>query len=238
MKIILVTLALVAASHAAVLGRQPLVGGVSSTTLNESSPSVIFAIKSINNYYGLQGDNSPRTLVKVVKAETQVVAGSLDHMVLEVISGKTHEMCELKVWSRPWLTDGSANQVTEGPACKPFLDSNAATPMIGAPIAIDLDRTDVQNAIAFGMKAFNSQSNDLYMRKATSVTKVTSQVVSGMSYHFSGVEMSATTCTKSSNTLLKDCQVAADADVFTCSFTIWWQSWMTPEYQLNDLKCN
>lgn len=42
-------------------------------------------------------------LVRVVKAQEQVVAGKLHHLTLEVIDAGKRKLYEAKVWLKPWM---------------------------------------------------------------------------------------------------------------------------------------
>jgi len=216
-----------------------LVGGKTDIQVDAKDANVQFALMAINGFYAKQGDNEARDLVKVVKAQSQVVAGTLYSFLLDVKSSAGEELCEVEIWSRPWLSGDDAMQVSTGPACKPQDKGtqDAAKPLVGGETPIDKDSTDVQNALTFAVNAMNSKENFLYLRKATNIGEVTSQVVSGIAYHFKGVEMSATECPKGSNQALETCNVSATNNVLMCDFDIWWQAWMTPEYKIGKMEC-
>jgi hypothetical protein len=209
-----------------------LVGGMTDITLDSDDVNVVFGLSAINGFYANNGDNAARTLVKVVKAQSQVVAGILYKVTLEVQSSQGTEDCDLKIWERSWLTGAEARQVTEGPTCKP-----AATKRAGGYSAASLDNEDVKNALSFAVDSINSQLNSIYLRKAGNVGEVTKQVVAGMHYKFTDVAMDLTTCTKGSSSLLENCAVSANNNAMTCSFDIYWQSWMTPAYTMQNLSC-
>jgi len=227
--------ALLLATALPMLCQGALVGGKTEIKINETDPNVMFAVTAINGFYAKQGDNENRDLVKVVKATSQVVAGTLYTLLLDVQSSGGEELCEVTVWSRPWLSGDEAMQVSDGPSCKPADKQQQV--LAGGMQAADPDAQEVQDALSFATDAMNSQENFLYLRKPTNIAKVTSQVVSGVAYHFHGVEMSATECAKGSNQLLSTCRVSATNNVRTCDFDVWWQAWMTPQYKIDNVKC-
>lgn len=47
--------------------------------------------------------NAMIELARVVKAQEQVVAGTLHHLTLEVIDAGKKKLYEAKVWVKPWL---------------------------------------------------------------------------------------------------------------------------------------
>jgi len=210
-----------------------LVGGLTPIKLDASDENVKFAVGAINSYYTQLGDNAQRTLVDVVKAESQVVAGTLYHLVLRVSSGGQSELCEVSVWSRPWLSGDEAMQLSKDPACK----AEHQQPLLGGETPADINSDEIQKALTFGVTSMNNMENSMYLRKAVATESVTKQVVSGMMYHFRGVHMAQTSCMKGTTTLLENCAVADDANTRMCDFDVWWQSWSTPEYKLNNFQC-
>ncbi|GFN97056.1 cystatin [Plakobranchus ocellatus] len=232
-----VTLLLPLATQAATLA-----GGISDTTLDMKDPIVQFASKAINTYYTMLGDSEPRTLVDIVSAQSQVVAGTLYHLVLRVKTMNQEELCKVEVWSRPWLSGDDATQVTKDPVCKMApMDKSSMAPIItGGSVMTDIKNEDVQKALKFAVDSMNAQENFMYLRKPVKVEEVKSQVVSGMAYHFRGVHMAATTCLKNTQSMpmdLASCPAIDPADIRVCDFDIWWQSWMTPEYKLTSMQC-
>jgi len=217
-----------------------LVGGMTDITLDSDDVNVVFGLSAINGYYANNGDNAARTLVKVVKAQSQVVAGILYKVTLEVQSSQGTEDCDLKIWERSWLTGDEARQVTEGPTCKAAatkrqLGGNGG--LAGGFQQCNMSDTDVINALAFAVDSVNAQTNSIYLRKLGSVGGAEEQVVAGMHYKFTDVAMDLTTCTKGSSSLLENCAVSANNNAMTCSFDIYWQSWMTPAYTMQNLSC-
>merc|ERR1719268_781648 len=69
-------------------------------------------------------------------------------------------------------------------------------PITGGLKPVDTKTKEVQAALAFAVARMNSMENFLYLRKASNIGSVTSQVVAGMAYHFRQVELAATECSK------------------------------------------
>ncbi|CAL1539414.1 unnamed protein product [Lymnaea stagnalis] len=210
-----------------------ILGGFQPLQIDGSNTNVQYAVKTVNEFYARQGDNAVRTLVSVLQAESQIVAGTHYKFTLKLSSGTTTEVCEVEVWARAWLNGGEALQSTKDPVC-----TNGKRQLVGGESAIDIKDPEVQKALDFAVTALNARENFMYLRKAVSVSRVTSQVVAGISFHFYGVQLSATNCDKMSTHQLNSCAVADGADTQTCDFKVWWQSWTTPEYQINSINCS
>merc|ERR1711874_193739 len=136
--------ALLLATALPMLCQGALVGGKTEIKINETDPNVMFAVTAINGFYAKQGDNENRDLVKVVKATSQVVAGTLYTLLLDVKSSGGEELCEVTVWSRPWLSGDEAMQVSDGPSCKPADKQQQV--LAGGMQAADPDAQEVQDA--------------------------------------------------------------------------------------------
>ncbi|GFR86722.1 cystatin [Elysia marginata] len=197
-------------------------GGISDTQLDLDDANVQFAVKAINTYHNLLGDTENRTLVDIVSAKSQVVAGTLYHLELKVKTSSQVELCKVEVWSRPWLSGDAALQVTKEPACKMMDMSTTMAPRItGGSVLVDSNDQDVQNALMFAAKYINNMENYMYLRIPVKIEEVKSQVVSGMMYHFRGVEMAATTCRKNDPSVdLTTCPLLVPRDVRGRLFSI------------------
>lgn len=57
----------------------------------------------IVNTFRVLLQNALLEFARVVKAEEQVVAGTLHHLTLEAIEAGTKKIYEAKVWVKPWL---------------------------------------------------------------------------------------------------------------------------------------
>ncbi|KAK3783405.1 hypothetical protein RRG08_033666 [Elysia crispata] len=217
---------------------QLLAGGISDTKLNLDDPNVLFAVDAINTYHNLLGDSENRTLVDIISAKSQVVAGTLYHLVLKLKTSSQVEICKVEVWSRPWLSGYEATQVTKDPSCKIDVDTTLTPKITGGSALIDSQNPEVQKALMFATDSLNKMENSMYYRKPVKVEEVKSQVVSGMAYHFTGVHMAATSCLKNGGAVdLKTCSVLDPADTRICNFDVWWQSWEAVPYKLTNYQC-
>ncbi|XP_041922459.1 cystatin-2 isoform X2 [Alosa sapidissima] len=94
----------------------------------------------------------------------------------------------------------------------------------------------VQKAVLSGTNAFNNQSNDAFLFKASAIDSAQRQVVKGIKY-FLEVEISRTVCRKSSpDTDLANCRFQPKGQLqqtFLCNFQVWsipWLEKMTTTY--------
>ncbi|GFP84912.1 cysteine proteinase inhibitor 6 [Phtheirospermum japonicum] len=73
-------------------------GGVRDTNAAEIDSLARFSVDQHN-----QKQNALLELVRVVKAQEQVVAGTLHHLTLEVLDAGKKKLYEAKVWVKPWM---------------------------------------------------------------------------------------------------------------------------------------
>merc|ERR1711962_1805526 len=78
-------------------------GGEMAIEASLEDPKVIFAVNGINEHFQQNGDNSLRTAVRILSATSQVVQGSIQRYEIEINGGTQPEVCNVAVWSRPWL---------------------------------------------------------------------------------------------------------------------------------------
>ncbi|KAG9144506.1 hypothetical protein Leryth_010733, partial [Lithospermum erythrorhizon] len=78
-------------------------GGLSDTQSAQNSVEIEnlarFAIDQHN-----KKENVMLELARVVKAQEQVVAGTLHHLTLEVIEAGKKKLYEAKIWVKPWMS--------------------------------------------------------------------------------------------------------------------------------------
>jgi len=214
-----------------------LAGGFQDIVLSNDDPNVMYAVGAINAMYAAKGDNDIRSIVKVTSAQSQVVAGVLYDINLQVSGVGGDENCHVKVWSRVWLSGDDQTQVTDGPHCT----AAPAKRQLGGGVPggftqADVSSDDVKNALAFAVDSINAQENSMYLRVAQSniAGHVQQQVVAGMHYKFNDINMIRTDCMKGT-TDLSNCQ--ATDDVTTCHFDVFVQAWMDPAYKMENLMC-
>ncbi|XXG41314.1 hypothetical protein AAC387_Pa01g1800 [Persea americana] len=82
--------------------RMATLGGISHTPSNENSLEkeelARFAVQEHN-----KKQNALLEFARLVKAEEQVVAGTLHHLTVEVIDAGKKKLYEAKVWVKPWM---------------------------------------------------------------------------------------------------------------------------------------
>jgi len=216
-----------------------LAGGVAPITLSSSDPNVLFGLAKIKSSMNLADSNLQSW--KLESATSQVVAGTLYRLKFSLTIGQTEQKCEVEVWSRPWLTGDAALQVTQEPKC----DGGAATrqlggrPMVGGATKADINDPTVKSALNFAVKMYNGQVNYMFSRKPVidNEASVTKQVVNGIKYVFSNIDMADTSCMNNGSDLDK-CDVTDNGTVKTCSFTVVEQAWMDAKYRLIASQCN
>ncbi|KAL2083034.1 hypothetical protein ACEWY4_020807 [Coilia grayii] len=91
----------------------------------------------------------------------------------------------------------------------------------------------VKKAVLSGTNAYNNQSNDAFLFKASAIDSAQKQIVKGVLYHLR-VELSRTLCRKTSQaTDLANCKFQPHGELqqtFLCNFQVWsipWQHKMT-----------
>jgi len=206
-------------------------GSVTPANLTDSDPVVNFAFGKIMEFNAQRGIVDPAGF-QLTSATQQVVAGALYNLTFDVMTlGQRHMECNVAVWYRVWLTGDDKMQVSGKPGCKDLATKRQL--LAGGVTNADVHSAEVLGALAFAVKEMNSRENNMYYRKQTGDFTVTKQVVAGMRYEFSGVQMANTDCTKSqSNPDLDSCNISANANTQTCKLTVIHQAWATPEYQL------
>ncbi|XP_063046929.1 cystatin-2 [Engraulis encrasicolus] len=87
----------------------------------------------------------------------------------------------------------------------------------------------VKKAVISGTNAYNNQSNDAFLFKASAIDSAQKQIVKGVLYHLK-VELSRTVCRKSSRgTDLAHCTFQPQGDLqqtFLCDFKVWSIPWL------------
>ncbi|PAN27976.1 hypothetical protein PAHAL_5G121900 [Panicum hallii] len=89
------------AQEEAMADRGPLVGGVTDVPQNDNDIHLQelarFAVDEHN-----KKANALLGFEKLVKAKTQVVAGTMYYLTVEAKDGETKKLYEAKVWEKPW----------------------------------------------------------------------------------------------------------------------------------------
>lgn len=82
----------------------------------------------IVNTFRVLLQNALLEFVRVVKAEEQVVAGTLHHLTLEAIEAGTKKIYEAKVWVKPWLNFKELQEFKHTGDATPSKHTGDATP--------------------------------------------------------------------------------------------------------------
>lgn len=68
--------------------------------------------------------NSLLEFARVVKAQEQVVAGTLHHLTLEAIEGGEKKLYEAKVWVKPWMNFKELQEFKPAGVASPFTSAD------------------------------------------------------------------------------------------------------------------
>ncbi|XP_021372663.1 putative cysteine proteinase CG12163 isoform X3 [Mizuhopecten yessoensis] len=175
-----------------------------------------FALNKMNVL--LKQSNS---LVRVVSASTQVVAGTNYKLRLELDQNK---FCDVVVFNQPWT---QTTQLTSN-SC------DSTKRQLGAPHAISSSDIHVQEVFTQAIELANGMSNNMYRLSAVSIQHVTKQVVAGMKYEFD-MMMGESSCRnngESKGLTAVNCPVKSGGMSTTFHVVGIWQSWTTPEYHV------
>ncbi|XP_060204121.1 cysteine proteinase inhibitor 6-like [Lycium barbarum] len=109
-------------------------------------------------------ENAMIELARVVKAQEQVVAGTLHHLTLEVIDAGKKKLYEAKVWVKPWLNFKELQEfkhVEDGPT---FTASDLGVKQeeqTAGLKSVPVDDPVVHEAAAHAIKTIQQRSNSL-----------------------------------------------------------------------------
>jgi len=203
-------------------------GGISATTMDMSDVNAQFALAATKSQFLANGKQDSGRTFSIKKATQQVVSGMLYRITFET---NMNEECTVTVWEQAWMTP--QRQISDGPTCS----ATPARRMAGGVSQADKNSKEVKDALSFCVTSLNNMENSMFARVQQGDYTVTKQVVAGMLYKFTDVVMATSDCMKGSNTDLSSCNVADNASSTKCSFTVSWQAWRTPQYEMVDWKC-
>jgi len=176
------------------------------------------------------------SLVEVKSAKSQVVAGIMYHLELTIKNSvdSAIEVCDVKVWEKKWENFREVNKFE----CRPQKQS---AQLLGSRHTINKDNEGALDALDFGMKQINAQSNDLFFHVVFKVKNVFRQLVAGFKYIIE-FESAPSKCAKSDQKVdvlnLDECEVPKDVKTRQCRVEIWDQPWATPRYKLIGHECS
>ena len=175
------------------------------------------------------------SIIRVVSARTQVVAGMNYFMQVRMKDAKCQqdcdvELCDLVIYVRPWedYKELSNFKCTKLGIQRP----------LGSPVEIEKNDPDALRALDFGIKALNEKSNDLYTQKLVKLNKVYKQIVAGWNFSFN-FTVGRSNCTKNAPVLSSSkCVVAQNAKLTDCNLEVWDQPWLgQSRYKLTKSSC-
>jgi len=229
------------------LKRSPGVpGGLSDADVNDPSVKEItqFALSAIQ-----KSVNSPyqHTLVRIIEARRQVVAGTLYHFKLEVAptsclksdescqntTSNTSEqllICTLKVWDQPWTKLREVQDLNCGSS-----RSKREEPLFGGPQNIDVEDPYVKELADFAVVEIDKGLNSPYQQKVVRVVEAKTQVVQGTLMHLK-LELVTTNCSKNEKVHSENCVHDSDQTTTMCSVKVWDRSWLKKR-ELKDVQC-
>jgi cathepsin F len=236
------------------LYRRGLLGGyyekdVNSLSLGEKDKGSVAnataqAIKIMNDVKTEGGRNNARRLhlIRLLKEETQVVAGTNYKLTVELDIDSQEVQCNLIVsFMYPWINEGtwSLKAATENDPCAPFITprpKQQSLPLLGGENVVDTSDAMVQEAAQWAMEHVNKMSNSMFMQTLLKVTRVTKQVVNGVRYHFL-LTTAFTTCRnkpENHHKILEECPAAVDQKPQECDISVIYSQ---GKYRADNIKC-
>ncbi|XP_052123154.1 uncharacterized protein LOC113207913 isoform X1 [Frankliniella occidentalis] len=229
------------------LKRSPGVpGGLSDADVNDPHVMEItqFALAEIQ-----KSVNSPyqHTLVRIIEARRQVVAGTLYHFKLEVAptsclktdqssqncaSSNSEQLliCTLKVWDQPWTKLREVQDLNCGSS-----RSKREEPLLGGPQTIDGEDPYVKELASFAVAEIDKGLNSPYQQKVVRVVEAKTQVVAGTLMHLK-LELATTNCLKNEKVASENCVHDSDQATTMCSLKVWDRLWLKKR-ELQDVQC-
>ncbi|XP_064602500.1 cathepsin L-like [Liolophura sinensis] len=183
--------------------------------------------------------NSAISLVKVVKAQTQVVAGVNYFITIQIQpAGCTvdckYEECEVSIFDQEW----TQTRKVVNSSCKTVSPSPHPAVPLGSE-SENLEDEDVKNAVNFAVEELNKKSNSLFRANLIELQHAKKQVVAGLKYRLTFL-LGDTVCRNNpskSGTDLQACPLSDPHRTQVCHATVWYKAWETPQYKLLDSKC-
>nr|GMD56594.1 cysteine proteinase inhibitor 6 [Ipomoea batatas] len=154
-------------------------GGISDSASAENSVEIEslarFAVEEHN-----KKENAMIELVRVVKAEEQVVAGKLHHLTLEVIDAGKRKLYEAKVWLKPWMNFKELqgfNHIEDIPTLTSSdLGAKRDCPNTGLK-SVPVNDPVVQEAAQHAVKTIQQRSNSLLPYELQEIVHANAEVI-------------------------------------------------------------
>lgn len=170
------------------IGFTGLAGGFSSISVDDAKVKEMadFATSAVS----AASNSGPASLVQIVKAETQVVAGTNYKLNLLLKMGATSEPCEVVIFDQPWTNTRklikssctpSKRLTRQSPVQDTALVGQTNFPIAGGFSPVSVDDAEVKEMAAFATNAISTKSNS-GPASLVQVVKAESQVVAGANY--------------------------------------------------------
>ncbi|KAK6117491.1 hypothetical protein DH2020_048769 [Rehmannia glutinosa] len=149
-------------------------GGVSDSNA-EIDSLARFAVDQHNDK-----ENTLLELVRVVKAQEQVVAGTLHHLTLEVVDAGKKKLYEAKVWVKPWLNFKEVQEFKHVGDVPSFTSSDLGVKkdeQVSGWQSVPVHDPVVQDAAHHAVKTIQERSNSLFPYELSEVVHANAEVV-------------------------------------------------------------
>ncbi|XP_047341205.1 cysteine proteinase inhibitor 12-like [Impatiens glandulifera] len=158
-----------------------LLGGLRDSLTSEQNSAEIdelarFAVDDHN-----KKQNSLIQFVKVVKAQEQVVAGTLHHLTIEAVDGGNKKLYDTKIWVKPWMNFKEVQEFKHADSGAPSLtSSDLGVKKDGhAPGFQVVPSHDpmVQDAANHAVKSIQQRSNSLFPYELSEILHAKAEVL-------------------------------------------------------------
>ncbi|KAE8038460.1 hypothetical protein FH972_010968 [Carpinus fangiana] len=126
-------------------------------------------------------ENALLEFAKVVKAQEQVVAGTLHHLTIEAIDAGKKKIYEAKVWVKPWLNSKELQEFKHAGDSPPAFTSSDLGVKKDGPVpgwqAVPVHDPQVQDAANHAIKTIQQRSNSLFPYELQEVVHAKAEVV-------------------------------------------------------------
>ncbi|KAK2972421.1 hypothetical protein RJ640_008161 [Escallonia rubra] len=124
--------------------------------------------------------NALLEFTRVVKAEEQVVAGTLHHLTLEAIDAGKKKLYEAKVWVKPWMNSKELQEFKHAGDVPPFTASDLGYKEDGHPPgwqSVPVHDPIIQDAANHAVKTIQQRSNSLFPYELREIIQAKAEVI-------------------------------------------------------------
>ncbi|KAL0299836.1 UNVERIFIED_CONTAM: Cysteine proteinase inhibitor 12 [Sesamum radiatum] len=125
-------------------------------------------------------ENGLLELVRVVEAREQVVAGTLHHLILEVLDAGQKKLYEAKVWVKPWMDFKQLQEFKHVRDVPSFTSSDLGAKtddQVSGWRPVPVHDPVVQDAAHHAIKTIQERSNSLFPYELSEVVHANAEVV-------------------------------------------------------------